>query len=196
MTARKNHYFYRSRISDKKIREIVRYFSLDIEVSKISKLTNLSRNTVNIYINKIRVKISNYCEVKTEFKGEIELDESYFGGKKKGDKRGRGVSNKVPVFGILKRKGKVKTQIIKNASITVLKPIIRDLVEKESTIYTDKWKSYNGLVLDGYKHYRINHSKEFANKNNHINGIENFWGWSKMRLAKFRGLNRKSFIYI
>ena len=91
MTARQNHYFYRSRISDKKIREIVRYFSLDIEVSKISKLTNLSRNTVNTYVNKIRVKISNYCEVKTEFKGEIELDESYFGGKKKGDKRGRGV---------------------------------------------------------------------------------------------------------
>ena len=48
-------------------------------------------------------------------------------------------------------------------------------------------------MLDGYKHYRINHSKEFANKNNHINGIENFWGWSKVRLAKFRGLNRKSF---
>ena len=60
MTASQNHYFYRSQISD------------------------LSRNTVNTYVNKIRVKISNYCEVKIEFKGEIELDEIYFGGKKKG----------------------------------------------------------------------------------------------------------------
>ena len=133
MTASENHYFYRSRISDKKIREIVRYFSLDIEVSKISKLTNLSRNTVNTYVNKMRVKISNYCEVKTEFKGEIELDESYFGGKKKGDKRGRGVSNKVPVFGFLKRKGKVKTQTIKTP---LAKANYKRFSRKREYIYT------------------------------------------------------------
>ena len=65
---------------------------------------------------------------------------------------------------------------------------------KDGTVYTDGWKAYDGLVLDGYKHYRINHSKKFSKgKTNHINGIENFWGWSKMRLAKFRGLNRKNF---
>lgn len=86
------------------------------------------------------------------------------------------------------------TQIIKNASKASIKPIIQRLVnKKESVLYSDKWKAYDGLVLDGYKHYRINHSKEFADKNNHINGIENFWGWAKHRLAKFRGISRKSF---
>jgi len=61
-------------------------------------------------------------------------------------------------------------------------------------VYTDGWASYDGLVLDGYKHHRINHSKEFAkNKTNHINGIENFWGWTKLRLSKFKGVNRKNF---
>ncbi len=102
--------------------------------------------------------------------------------------------DKVPVFGIKKRDGKVYTQIIKNASRAEIKPIIKRLVTKDSTIYTDGWKAYDGLVLDGYRHYRINHSKEFTcGKKNHINGIENFWGWSKMRLAKFRGLNRNNF---
>ncbi len=112
---------------------------------------------------------------------------------KKGDKRGRGVTNKVPVFGILKRNGKVYTQIIKNASTKELMPIIKDLINKKSTVYTDKWKAYDGLVLGGYKHKRINHSKLFSEKENHINGIENFWGWSKSRLQKFRGINRNNF---
>ncbi len=68
-------------------------------------------------------------------------------------------------------------------------PIIKDLVNKKSTVYTDKWKAYDGLVLDGYKHKRINHNKLFSDKENHINGIENFWGWSKSRL-QFKGMRQ------
>ena len=112
----KNRCFKCSRISEKKIREVVRYFSIDLTVVQISKLTNLHRNTINTLIQKIRKKILFYCENISEFEGEVECDESYFGGKRKGDKRGRGVTNKIPVFGILKRNGKVYTQIIKNAS--------------------------------------------------------------------------------
>jgi transposase len=135
--------------------------------------------------------------------GEVELDESYFGGPKKKKhakdrrKRGRGAENKVPVFGIKKREdGTVYTQIIKNASKQELLPIIKKLVAKNNTtIYTDKWKSYDGLVLDGYKHKRINHSKTYSNKRGtHVNGIENFWSFAKRRLAKFNGVSRKTFL--
>ena len=85
------------------------------------------------------------------FSGEVELDESYCGGKRKGkEKRGRYTIDKVPVFGIKKRDGKVYTQIIKNASKAELKPIIKRLIEKDSTIYTDGWSSYDGLMLDDY----------------------------------------------
>ena len=82
-------YFGRSRISDWKMREIIRYFSLDIEVSKISLLVKLDRKVVSRYVQKIRRKIVEYCESVSRFDGEVECDESYFGGKKKGDKRGR-----------------------------------------------------------------------------------------------------------
>ena len=187
----------RSKISERKFREIVKYFALDIEAKKTAEIVGLNRKTVQSYYNKIRKAIANYQEHTTQFSGEVELDESYFGGKRKGkDKRGRNTVDKIPVFGIKKRDGKVYTQIIKNASKAEIKPIIKRLIARDSTVYTDGWRAYDGLVLDGYKHYRINHSKEFSkNKTNHINGIENFWGWSKMRLAKFRGLNRENFYY-
>ena len=68
--------------------------------------------------------------------GEVEVDESYFGGARKG-KRGRGAAGKVPMFGLLKRQGKVYTVIIPNAQKNTLFPIIRQTVKPDSIIYTD-----------------------------------------------------------
>ena len=72
-------------------------------------------------------------------------------------------------------------------------PIIRGNVSHDVTIYTDGFKTYDGLVNFGYKkHYRIKHGEnEFAKGRNHINGIENFWGLAKVRLTKFRGIQKK-----
>ena len=73
-------------------------------------------------------------------------------------------------------------------------PIIEKLVRKsQSNIYTDKWKSYDSLVLSGYKHYRINHSKEFVSNHNHINGIESFWSYVKRKMRKHNGIPRHKF---
>jgi len=62
-----------------------------------------------------------------------------------------------------------------------LLPIIEDKISKESVIYSDYWRSYDSLVDYGYKqYYRIKHSEnQFADGKNHINGIENFWGYAK-----------------
>lgn len=74
-------------------------------------------------------------------------------------------------------------------------PVIKGKILEESTVYTDGWKSYDGLVLNGYKHYRIYHSKdEFARGKNHINGIESFWSYTKRRLAKFNGIYKHYFL--
>jgi transposase len=192
------------RITKTKVNKILKCFSQDISATQTSKLVDVNRNTINDWYNTFREKILEYQEHENgSFHGEVELDESYFGGPRKKlhakdrRKRGRGAENKVPVFGIKKRDdGRVYTQIIKNASKQELLPIIRRLVSKEkTTIYTDKWRSYDGLVLDGYKHKRINHSKQYSDrKGNHVNGIENFWSFSKRRLAKFNGVSRKKFL--
>ena len=73
-------------------------------------------------------------------------------------------------------------------------PIIQGKVLEGSTIYTDGWKAYDGLILNGYEHYRVYHSKnEFARGKSHVNGIESFWSFAKRRLAKFNGLTDDKF---
>ena len=197
MSTMKNKYIIRSRISEKKFREILKYFAEDIEASKISNLTKISEATLCKIFREIRIIMSKECEKISKFSGEIEIDESYFGSKRVRGKRGRGASGKQPVFGMLKRDGKVYTQIVKNCSANELIPILSEFSElDESVIYSDCWKAYDGLVDYGAKaHYRVKHSKnEFANGKNHINSIENFWGYAKHRLAKFKGIKKENFL--
>ena len=106
--------------------------------------------------------------------GEVETDESYFGGVRKG-KRGRGAVGKVIVFGLLKRGGKVYTAIVPNAKTETLLPIIQEKVEPDSIVCTDTFRTYNALDVSDFHHRHINHSKLFADNRNHINRIENFW---------------------
>ena len=126
------------------------------------------------------------------FGGEIEVDESYFGGNRKG-KRGRGAAGKIPVFGLLKRGGRVYTKIIIDASSKTLIPIIKRKVVPDSIVYWDCWKAYNVLDVSDFKHFIINHSKLFADKKNHINGIENFWNQAKRHMRKFNGVPKAQF---
>jgi len=73
-------------------------------------------------------------------------------------------------------------------------PIIQGKVLAVSTIFTDGWKAYDGLILNGYDHYRIfHHENQFARGKNHVNGIESFWSFAKRRMAKFNGLTNKYF---
>lgn len=192
----KNKYIYGTHISERKTREIIKYFSIDIEAKKASELTGISRPTINRFYGTFRVRISELCEQESPFEnGEIELDESYFGARRVRGIRVRGAKGKTPVFGMLKRGDKVYVQIVKNCSIKELLPIIKEKADADSVVYTDGFKTYDGLVNYGYKkHYRVKHSEnEFVDGNNHINGIENFWGLCKVRLAKFRGMNKKAF---
>ncbi len=191
-----NKYFFRGKISEEKFRRIVRLFCLDIEAKKSAELTNLNRSTVNNIYRKLRERIAELCEAESPFtNGEVELDESYFGARRVRGIRGRGARGKTPVFGMLKRGDKVYTQIVKNCSISELLPIIKGRTDTGAIIYSDGFKSYDGLVNYGYKrHYRVKHGEnEFALGHNHINGIENFWGLCKVRLAKFRGVHRHTF---
>ncbi len=192
---RVNKYSKRSRISEAKFRKFLKYFSLDLDALQITVLTGLNRNTVNRYLMLFRQRIAEYCEMESPFKGEIEVDESYFGGKRIKGKRGRGAGGKTPVFGILQRDGNVYTEVVPDCAKATLQAIIRGRVDPESVIHSDGWRGYNGLVDLGYKkHYRVQHGKdEFAKGKNHINGIESFWSYAKRRLSKFHGVPKSTF---
>jgi transposase len=124
--------------------------------------------------------------------GEIELDEAYFGGRRKG-KRGRGARGKSVVFGLLERDGRVYTRVVERVSKDELMEIVRKKTRKGSVYYTDTFRSYNSLKRFG-KHHRLNHRKAFAYKGkNHINGIEGFWSYAKHILYNYRGVSRYHF---
>ncbi|MDT8287915.1 MAG: transposase, partial [Elusimicrobiales bacterium] len=80
-------------------------------------------------------------------------------------------AGKIPVFGLLKRGGKVYTKIIPDASGDTLMPIMARKIVPDSIVYTDCWGGYNALDVSDFKHFRINHSELFADRHNHINGI-------------------------
>ena len=191
----KNKYANRSKISEKKIRQIVKLFSIDLDASQITKISGLNRNTINRYLRGIRKKIADYCESQSPFSGEVEVDESFFGARRIKGKRGRGAFGKTIVFGIFKRNGSVFTEIVPDCRRATLQGVIRGRVNLETVIHSDGWRGYNGLVDLGYKkHFRVNHGQDqFVHDKSHINGIESFWGFAKTRLSRFRGMNKKTF---
>ena len=67
-------------------------------------------------------------------------------------------------------------------------PIIERKVVPDSIVYSDSWKGYNVLDMSAFKQFRTNHWELFANKQNHINGIKNFWIHVKRHMRKFNGI--------
>ena len=156
-----------------------------------AEITGVSRNTVRIFYQRLRQFIASQLP-SYELSGEVEADESYFGGVRKG-KRGGGAAGKIAVFGLLKRGGKVYTAIIPNAKTETLLPIIKEKVQPDSVVYADCFKAYKALDVSDFHHRRINHSTLFAKERNQINGIENFWNQAKRHLRRFNGIKSENF---
>jgi transposase len=179
-----------------KLFKILKCFCLDLTASQTSAICNINRNTINRHFLIFR-KIIHDNQIKQfkQFIGEVEVDESYFGPRRikgRATKRGRG-THRQPVFGIFERDGRVYTEIIPDCSRKTLRAIIRGKINPSSTLYSDRWSGYDGLVDVGYdKHFRINHKKdEFSDRHGaHINGIEAFWSFTKRRLSKFNGTKK------
>jgi len=190
----KNKYVKVAHFSEAKFRQIIRCFSEDINATKTASITKLNRNTINRIFMLLRKRMFELSLLQVQEKGIFELDESYFGARRVRGKQGRGAAGKTPVFGLLKREGNVYVQIVPNCSRNQLLPIIQGKILEGSTIHTDGWKAYDGLILNGYTHHRVFHSKnEFSRGKCHVNGIEGFWSFCKRRLSKFNGMNSEMF---
>ena len=193
----KNKYAKRSRISEAKVRQIVKLFAVDLNALQIAEIAGVNRNTANRYLAAFRERIARFCEAESPVQGEVEVDESYFGARRVKGVRGRGAKGKTIVFGLFKREGRVYTEIVPDCSKITLQGIIRGRVKLESIIHSDGWRGYDGLVDLGYqKHFRVEHgNNEFANKNSHINDIKSFWTFAKTQLIRFKGLPKHTFYF-
>ena len=173
--------------------DVLYYFYLEVSARKCTCELKLNYKTVAKRYAQFRKAIMRYSEI--EFKklpGQIEADEAYFGGVRKGN-RGRGAFNKQVVFGILERNGKVYATVVKDVSAKTLFEHIKKKTQKGSVFYTDDFKSYKDLKQYG-KHYRVKHSKTFGKGHNHINGIEGFWSFAKERFHKYHGIKKTNYL--
>lgn len=191
-----NKYYRRSKLSEAKFRQLARCFALDLSASHTAPLVGLSLRSTNAIFLRIRQRLAEDCERHAFVeRGEVEVDESYFGPRRVRGKPGRGAGGKTIVFGIYERGGRVYTEIVPNCRKRTLQGVIRGRVALETVIHSDGWSGYDGLVDVGYaKHFRVRHrDRQFASGSVHINGIEAFWSFAKRRLQKFNGVPRATF---
>jgi transposase len=186
-------YERKSRLNVGQQNRLIELFVVGATARATAELTGVQTNTAIRFFCRLRKLIASKLP-SYELSGEVEADESYFGGVRKG-KRGRGAAGKVAVFGLLKRKGKVYTAIIPNAKTETILPIIKEKVRPDSIVYTDTFRAYNALDVSSFHHVRINHSECFVEQGNHINGIENFWNQAKRHLRRFNGIKKEHFYW-
>ncbi len=173
---------------------LLEFFVLEVTARSAANILEIHSNSAALFYRKIRQVIAFHVaqEAAEVFNGEVEIDESYFGGVRKG-KRGRGAAGKVVVFGMLKRHGKVFTVVVENTKTKTLMNEIARKIKPDSVVYTDAYHSYDALDVSEFHHLRINHSDIFVDEKNHINGIENFWNQAKRVLRKYNGIDKKYF---
>jgi transposase-like protein len=137
-----------------------------------------------------RIRLAMQTESFLRLSGEVEVDETYIGGKarnmhpasreRKGVKGG-GMSGKTAVLGMIERGGKVKAEVVPDAKRKTLRPRVIGAVEVGSSVYTDALRSYTGLDI-AYDHRTIDHAERYVDGRVHTNGIENFWSLLKRGL--------------
>lgn len=96
----------------------------------------------------------------------------------------------MPVLGLLKRGGWVYAKVIPDTKSHTLKSNIEPRVVPDNMVHSDHYRSYNVLAVFAFEHCRIHHSGRFADKQNHRNGIENFWNQAKRHLRRFNRITK------
>lgn len=181
------------RISCSQWLRVLKLFELEVSTRKMASQLGISYKTAYKAVTVLRWAVLAHAE---ECKGllgkEVELDESYFGGRRKG-RRGRGAAGKVPVFGILERAGQVQVHVVPDVTAETLLGLTVKTVRRGSIVYTDRFKSYDSLMFCGYRHLKVDHSKRFARGRVYINGLEGFWSFAKERLLKYHGISPQRF---
>ena len=178
----------------KKDLAVVQGFYQQQPAYRLSHDLDMDYQSITRVYQRLREAIYHLTELEgKKLNGEIEMDEAYFGGRRKG-KRGRGARGKNIFFGLLERDGRVYTRVVEHVSKEELMAIIRKKTRKGSVYYTDTFRSYNSLKRLG-KHHKVNHSKSMVDKKtkNHINGIEGFWSFAKHILHNYRGVSKYHF---
>ena len=171
---------------------LVEFFCLGVPAYRLRFQVPLNPKTVQRWYRILREAIyQEQMKVLSALSGEIEMDETMFGGKVPG-KRGWGAAGKHMVFGIYQRNGRVLTFPIASRGNRDLVPLMTNHTKAGSLYYTDDWHAYTFLDIRG-NHVVIRKEKGRPKGRDHLNGIEGFWSYAKHWLYHYRGVPRKYF---
>jgi transposase-like protein len=154
----------------------------------IARDLRVTQKTAWFMMHRIRLALQD--ESFGKFGGEVEVDETFIGGKARNmhlDKRerritGTGGKDKTVVMGILERGGKVRTAVVADRRKAGLQAQVKAHVEAGAALYTDALQSYDGLAQE-YAHKVIDHAEKYVDGKVHTNGLENFWSLLKRGIA-------------
>lgn len=156
-----------------------------ISAKQIQRETSVTYKTAWRMFKQIRSLMSD-SDLRLE--GQTEMDETYFGGRIRGQGSGQKLRNKTRIAGIVERKGKVVAKTATEVGSKQLLELAKEHILPESTVYTDEYMAYNALPELksnegkplGYKHRRIHHaSKIYVMGDIHTNTVEGFWSLIK-----------------
>jgi transposase-like protein len=136
-----------------------------------------------------RVRKAMHTESFLKLDGEVEVDETFIGGKARNmheDKReekihGTGGADKTAVMGFRKRGGEVRTEVVPNRKKQTLQGMVKENVSAGAALYSDALASYEGLDAE-FAHQVVDHAVEYVHGRVHTNGLENFWSLLKRTL--------------
>jgi len=170
---------------------LLKLFELEVTAHHAAEQTGVSYPTALRAYTVLRRAILAQ-EEPALLRAEVEADESYFGGRRRG-RRGRGALGKIPVFGILERRGRVEVTVVPDVTQRTLLAATVRVVKRGSLVYTDQFGGYDTLTFSGYQHLRVEHAQRFSHGRVHINGLEGFWSYAKEKLAKHHGVSPHRF---
>lgn len=185
-----------SRVPDVTWLWLVKLFELELTAHQAAVQTGVSYPTALKAFTLLRRAI--VAELEPEFlRREVEADESYFGPRRprrsRGGPAGRGTPHKVPVFGILERRGQVRVEVVPDCSARTIRDHTLRWVKRGSLVYSDKWSGYDTLAFCGYRHLKVDHGRRFSRGKVHINGLEGFWAYAKGKFLKHHGVSPTRF---
>lgn len=167
-----NKYVNRSRISEAKFRELVRLFALDLTATQMAELTNLNRNTVNRYVNEIRKRLAEYCEIMSPVIDQpccsVEIPR-----------------NELRYLGIVEKNG-----------VVCLRPWEKDERDKKGPEFQCTGSLTPDLIIDLKKEeYHWKESRSYLQKKERskLSRIDGFLGYTQSRMEKFKGIHNQTY---
>jgi hypothetical protein len=194
----KNKYLKGAHLSERKFKEILRLFAEDLTATQIANISGVSRVTVNSYLKKIRQQIARHCESLLPAESHSRpatpaRSVHHASSADEGDvsvKTEVGRNIRPVVFGIYRSSDRLHTEILPDVSRSMIHSVVRSsrsILEMQSA--AEKIRRFSNVVdLGQYRLYNLENEGAVSIADD----VDAFWGLTKHRLAKFKGLNRST----